>query len=76
MPIQNPPFRGGCWNEERLCMLLTELCYIDTEPAALQYFSRYRQDPALCGMLLSILKNEEYDGSDVQMGAVRILAQM
>ena len=56
---KKPPCRGGVWNRERLCMLLTDLCYIDTEPAALKYFSRYRQDPALCGMLLSIL-SEDY----------------
>lgn len=74
--MKKPPCRGGVWNRERLCMLLTDLCYIDTEPAALKFFSRYRQDPALCGMLLSILSDKECEGSDVQMGAARITAQM
>ena len=74
--IKNPPFHSGKWNRKRLCLLLTELCYYDTEPAALEYFSRYRQDPALCGMLLSVLADKTYEGSDVQMGAARILSQM
>ena len=31
--IKNPPFHSGKWDRKRHCLLLTELCYYDTEPS-------------------------------------------
>lgn len=66
----------GKWKPDQLCMRLTELCYYDTEAAAEQYFSQYLHDAGLCSMLLNILTDRRYEGSDAQMGAARITAMM
>lgn len=70
------PFQNGCWDKEKLCEYLIQSCSIRFEQQLDRFFAEHRGDGALAELLLDILLDEDRDGSDAQIGAVKYLRQM
>lgn len=70
------PVQDGSWNKDYLYEYLVWHCdirfweYIDC------FFAGYLADENLADLLFSFLLDEDYDGSDSQIGAARILSKM
>ena len=67
------PRENGAWDKEILEEYLIQCCdrrftaFIDT------FLAEYQGDEALAELLLDFLLNDDYDGSDSQMGAARYI---
>ena len=70
------PFSNGRWNISYLYEYLVEVNY-GADNIALKFFSKHLADTELAGILLKeFLLNDEYDGSESQLGAAVILRRM
>lgn len=69
------PIVDGTWDKERLYEYLVQHCYRFSEQIEI-FFMEYRNDEGLADLLFSFLFDDEYDGSDSQMGAARVLQKM
>lgn len=76
MLAENVPFSDGKWNIPYLYEYLVEVNY-GTENIALRFFGHHLENAELAGILLKeFLLNEDYDGSESQLGAAVILRRM
>ena len=72
----NVPFSNGEWNIPYLYEYLVEVNY-GTDNSALKFFNNYLANAELAGILIKeFLLNEDYDGSESQLGAAVILRKM
>lgn len=70
------PISDGIWNREYLHEYLIWHANIKFTGYIDRFFGNYLNDETLADMLFSFLLNDDYDGSDSQMGAARILSKM
>lgn len=71
---KNYPIQNGKWNKERLYDYLVWSCCKDFSAQIDDFFHQYKKDEALAELLFDFLFDEDYDGSDSQMGAARYIA--
>lgn len=70
------PVCNGIWNKGYLYEYLVWRCNIRFREHIDRFFAGYLTDENLADLLFSFLLDDEYDGSDSQMGAARLLAKM
>ncbi len=70
------PIENGKWNREVLYEYLVWCCYRDFSDAVNEFMAAYRKDEALADLLFDVLSNDDYDGSDSQMGAAYYIARL
>lgn len=70
------PIQNGVWNKERLCEYLIQSCNASFKNYIDQFFSEYETDKDLADMLFDILLEEDYEGSDAQMGAAHYISKL
>ena len=73
--LKDCPIADGTWNKERLYEYLVQYCHQFSEQIE-TFFMDYRNDENLADLLFSFLFDDDYDGSDSQMGAACILRKM
>ncbi len=69
------PIVDGTWDKERLYEYLVAGCHQFSKQIE-TFFMGYRKDENLADLLFSFLFDEDYDGSDSQMGAARVISGM
>jgi hypothetical protein len=69
------PVKDGKWDQELLYEYLVSSCYKNFEQPLNDFFSSYQNDEALAELLFDFLLNEEYDGSESQIGAAFYLSK-
>lgn len=69
------PIVDGTWDKERLYEYLVQSCYQFSEQIE-NFFMEYRNDEKLADLLFSFLFDDDYDGSDSQIGAARVISRM
>lgn len=70
------PYQNGVWNREHLYQYLVHSCNKSVRRDIDAYFEQFRSDRELAELLFSFLLNDDYDGSDSQIGAAYYLARM
>lgn len=70
------PVQDGVWDKKRLYEYLVQSCYVTFQEELNRFFYQYEADRQLAGLLLDFLLDEDYDGSDSQMGAAFYLGRM
>lgn len=70
------PVCSGVWNRDYLYEYLVWSCSIQFEAYIDRFFDGYLHDERLADMLFSFLLSDDYDGSDSQMGAARLISRM
>lgn len=70
------PVCNGVWNKEYLYEYLVWHCNMRFSGYIDRFFDSYLNDENLADMLFSFLLNDDYDGSDSQMGAARVVSRM
>lgn len=70
------PICDGIWNKDYLYEYLVWSCDMKFKEYINQFFSSYLNDEDLADLLFSFLLDDYYDGSDVQMGAARLIAKL
>ncbi len=70
------PVQNGRWDKDRLYEYLVQSCCMTFQEELNRFFHQYEQDRQLAGLLLDFLLDEDYDGSDSQMGAAFYLSRM
>lgn len=69
------PVKDGKWDQELLYEYLVSSCYKNFRQPLNDFFSSYQNDEALAELLFDFLLNEEYDGSESQIGAAFYLSK-
>lgn len=69
------PIVDGIWDKERLYGYLVAMCHEFRKPIE-TFFREYQDDENLVDLLFSFLFDDDYDGSDSQMGAAYVLQKM
>ena len=72
---KNSPYCNGKWNKDFLYEYLVASCYKDTKNYVTKYLEKYLNNEALADMLFSFLLDDDYDGSDSQIGAAWFLGK-
>ena len=70
------PIRNGIWNKDDLYEYLVWSGNVRFQAYISSFFNSHLRDENLAELLFSFLLSEEYDGSDCQMGAARLIAKM
>lgn len=70
------PVQDGVWDKDRLAEYLVQSCNISYEKQIDAFFSQYEDDAALADLLFDILLDDDYDGSDSQMGAAHYISKL
>lgn len=70
------PFHDGKWDEGKLREYLIQSCDQRFRQQIKLYFARFRKDGALADLLFECLLNEDYDGSDCQIGAAYFIRRL
>ena len=70
------PFCHGEWDKDKLKEYLIQSCSTDFNLKIRLYFAQFREDENLADLLFSFLLDDDYDGSDSQMGAARVISGM
>lgn len=70
------PYENGIWDKTKLFEFLVQSCTRTFREQIDEYFAGYREDEKLAELLLDFLLDDDYDGSDSQMAAVRYLRLM
>ena len=70
------PIIDGTWNEEFLREYLVQSCNRNFSKQIETFFLEYRNDGQLADLLFSFLLNDDYDGSDAQMGAAYFISKL
>lgn len=71
-----PPVSGSVWNKDNLREYLIWYSNSDFKQYIEDFFEMHLADEELLDFLFSFLLDADYDGSDCQMGAARIIAKM
>lgn len=70
------PICNGVWNNDYLYEYLVWNSNIRFQEYINRFFDDYLNDETLADMLFAFLLNGDYDGSDCQMGAARLISKM
>lgn len=70
------PMDNGKWNKEILYEYLVQSCNQELKSQIDNFFLEYQHDEKLAELLFDFLLNDEFDGSDSQMGAAYYIAKM
>lgn len=70
------PIENGIWNENSLYEYLVQSCNHDYHLLLDDFFAQYQCDEALAELLFSFLLNDDFDGSDSQIGAAYYIAKL
>lgn len=70
------PVDNGKWNKEILYEYLVWSCNRNFREPIDSFFLKYQQDEKLAELLFDFLLNDEFDGSDSQIGAARYIARL
>lgn len=70
------PICDGVWNKDYLYEYLVWRSNIRFQAYIDRFFEEYLMDENLAELLFSFLLNDDYDGSDCQMGAARLISKM
>lgn len=70
------PVCDGVWNKDYLYEYLVWSCNIEFEEYINRFFSDYLNDENLADMLFSFLLDDDYNGSDSQMGAAWLISKL
>lgn len=76
VPERDCPLKDGKWDKEALYEYLVWSCSKKFRQPLDDFFSRYQGDRELAGLLFDFLLDDEYDGSDCQMGAAYYIAKL
>jgi len=70
------PYINDIWDKEKMYEFLVCYCNIRFEKYIFEYFQDYLEDENLADMLFSFLLDDNYEGSDSQMGAASVISIM
>lgn len=70
------PIKNGAWNQEILKGHMIYTCVKGFKDYIDEFMAKYQKDEALVELLFDFLLNEDYDGSDCQIGAAIYIARM
>lgn len=70
------PFYAGAWDQDKLKEYLIQFCDMRFSLRIQLYFAQYRNDGALADLLFAFLLNDDYDGSDCQIGAAYFISKL
>lgn len=70
------PIENNAWNAEALQEYMIQSCNRDFAEFIDDFMAKYKNDEALAEILFDFLLNEDYDGSDCQIGAAVYIARM
>lgn len=70
------PLENGIWNRENLYEYLVQSCDRRWESLTDAFFKQHSRDEKLADLLFGFLLNDDYDGSDCQMGAAYYIARL
>ena len=70
------PFCNGKWDEDKLQEYLIQSCHKNFNLQIERYFAQFRKDENLADLLFEFLLNEEYEGSDCQIGAAYFISKL
>lgn len=70
------PVKNGIWNKEILKEYLIQSCNRNFKEFIDEFMADYQKDEMLADLLFEFLLNDDYDGSDSQMGAARYIGKM
>lgn len=76
VPERDCPLKDGKWDKEALYEYLVWSCSKKFRQPLDDFFSRYQGDRELARLLFDFLLDDEYDGSDCQMGAAYYIAKL
>ena len=70
------PFEKGTWNKEYLYEYLVWSCYKNFKKYIDRFFEEHTDDEDLAELLFSFLLDDDYDGSESQIGAAHYIAKL
>lgn len=70
---RNCPLRDRTWDKALLYEYLVWSCYRDVEEQLHSFFEKHKRDERLADLLFEFLLDEDYDGSESQIGRHIIL---
>ena len=70
------PFCGGKWDQRKLKEYLIQSCNLNFNLKIKLYFSQFRKDGDLADLLFEFLRNDDYEGSDCQIGAAYFISKL
>ena len=70
------PFCDGKWDKDKLQEYLIQSCNQNFHLQIDFYFAQFRKDGVLADLLFDFLLNEDYDGSDCQIGAAYYICRL
>lgn len=70
------PFCNGAWDKNKLQEYLIQTNNQNFHLQIDRYFAQFQQDGDLADMLFDFLLNEDYDGSDCQIGAAYYIGRL
>ena len=70
------PFYDGEWDSDKLKEYLIQSCNQDFHLQIDLYFAQFQSDGGLADLLFEFLLNEDYDGSDCQIGAAYYISRL
>ena len=70
------PIESGIWNQEILKGYMIYKCVSGFEQYIDEFMAEYQSDETLAELLFDFLLNEDYDGSDCQIGAAIYISRM
>ena len=73
---RNCPLRDRTWDKALLYEYLVWSCYRDVEEQLHSFFEKHKCDERLAGLLFEFLLDEDYDGSESQIGAAYYIARL
>jgi len=73
---EQDPFCDGEWDKCRLAEYLIQSCNRKFKLQIEQYFAKFQGDGALADLLFEFLLDDDYEGSDCQIGAAYYLGKM
>lgn len=70
------PMENKTWNKESLKEYLIQSCNCNFVEFVDLFMEKYKKDEILADLLFDFLLNDDYDGSDSQIGAAKYIARM
>ena len=70
------PFCNGEWDKDKLEEHLIQSCNKNFKLHIDLYFAQFRKDGILANLLFDFLLNEDFDGSDCQIGAAYFISKL
>ena len=70
------PIENGIWNKEILYEYLVQSCFLHLTEFIDEFMEKYQKDEALAELLFDFLLDDNYDGSDSQIGAAKYIARL